>query len=384
MQTVVVADEDWRVVLSMFPEGWREQAKTTGALVRCRNFDGPESLLRVLMMHLTDGCSLRETAVRAEQSGLAQVTDVALLKRLKGCGEWFRWIAQGLMKRCASTRPEELFGQMRVRLVDGSIVNEPGATGSTWRLHYSFSLSGLSCDEVYVTGPKIGESFKRFAVAAGDLMVGDRGYAHREGIAYVVNAGGHVLVRANLTNVPLEDGAGRAFPLLHHLRALKHVQLGDWAVWIKTSASKGAERIPLRICAIKKSVQATEKARQKLLREAKKGREVHPDTLEAAGYIFVLTSLPREHYPPAAVLEMYRGRWQIELAFKRLKSLIGIGHLKKTDIEGAGAWLQGKLMVAFLIENLIAAGECVSPWGYPITQDSEVLLEGDIAYAPAG
>ena len=380
MQTVI--NEDWRVVLSMFPEGWREQAKTTGALVRCRNFDGPESLLRVLMIHLTDGCSLRETAVRAEQSGFARVTDVALLKRLRSCGEWFRWIAQGLMAQCVRTRPEELFGQMKVRLVDGSIVNEPGATGSTWRVHYSFSLSSLSCDEVYVTAPNIGESFKRFAVTTGDLLVGDRGYAHREGIAHVLGAGGHVLVRANLTNVPLEDELGNRFPLLHHLRGLKHAQLGDWTIWIKASASKGAERMPLRICAIKKSSQATEKAQQKLLQGLNKAHKTNPDTIESVGYIFVLTSLPREQYPPSAVLEMYRGRWQIELAFKRLKSLLRIGHLKKTDIEGASAWLQGKLMVAFLIENLIAAGECISPWGYPIAKSSEVLLEGNISYAP--
>jgi hypothetical protein len=47
-----------------------------------------------------------------------------------------------------------------------------------------------------------------------------------------------------------------------------------------------------------------------------------------------------------------------------LKSLLHLGHLKKTDPAGAMAWLQGKLFVAALIETLIAVGERFPPWGY--------------------
>ena len=59
-----------------------------------------------------------------------------------------------------------------------------------------------------------------------------------------------------------------------------------------------------------------------------------------------------------------------ELAFKRLKSLLQLGHLKKTDPQGAKAWLQGKLLIASLIETLIAVGERFSPWGYLLPRTS--------------
>jgi hypothetical protein len=95
------------------------------------------------------------------------------------------------------------------------------------------------------------------------------------------------------------------------------------------------------------------------------GGRVKPETLESAGYLFVFTTLDR-HFGPAQVLELYRGRWQVEIAFKRLKSIIGLGHLRKTDLEGAKAWLHGKLLVSFLMEALILAGERFFPWGYPI------------------
>jgi hypothetical protein len=53
-------------------------------------------------------------------------------------------------------------------------------------------------------------------------------------------------------------------------------------------------------------------------------------------------------------LELYRLRWQVELYFKRLKSILDFGELPKKKSEHSLAWLNGKLMVALLIESVIA------------------------------
>jgi IS4 transposase len=90
---------------------------------------------------------------------------------------------------------------------------------------------------------------------------------------------------------------------------------------------------------------------------------VQPETLEAADYVFVFTTLT-ETYLASVVMELYRARWQIELAFKRLKSLVQLGHLKKHDQIASRAWLQGKLLVAFLVDALLVTAERISPWGY--------------------
>ena len=160
--------EDWEVIETVLPEGWQEAAKHTGALMRTRGFDSAATLLRVLLIHLVDGCSLRETAVRAQAGGLAKVSDVALLGRLRGSGEWFRWMVEQMSQRLSSASQEVLPGK-RVRLVDASVVCEPGATGSTWRLHYMIDLSTLACEQVQVTLPEEGETLTRFTVRAGDV-----------------------------------------------------------------------------------------------------------------------------------------------------------------------------------------------------------------------
>jgi hypothetical protein len=375
-------EEDWAIVQRLLPAGWQAQAKALGALRRCRGFGDAATLLRVLLIHLADGCSLRETAVRAAQGELAAVSDVALLKRLRACGAWFRWMGAELRRTWGPPAPPEVAAcARRVRVLDGSLISEPGATGSTWRLHYAIGVPTLQCDEVHVTAPDVGESFQRFTVRRGDLCLGDRGFAHRAGIRHVTDRGGAVIVRLNLTNVPLQDPRGRPFSLLRKLRTLRGPRVGDWPACV----ADGEGTVAGRVCAVKKSRAAAQRAREKARRESRKqGHTVRPETLEAAGYLFVFTTLDAR-VPPAAVLELYRGRWQIELAFTRLKSLLAVGHLKKTDPEGAKAWLQGKLLVALLIEALISAGERFFPWGYPLADPRPALpVAGDLAHvAPA-
>lgn len=376
--------EDWEVVKRFLPVGWERMAKQSGALRRLRGFANAETLLRVLLIHLAEGCSARETVVRARLGGLAEVSDVALLKRLKAAGEWLRWMAEEVMRSWMILKPAVVFGEgVVVRVVDATVVHEPGATGSTWRFHYAVRLPSLQCDEVHLTSRRVGESFKRFQVRPGDVVIADRGYAHPEGIGWVIEASGHVLVRINLTNVPLRDEAGAAFPLLESLRKLKAGRVGDWEVWL--GLPQGPVRA--RLCAAKLSRAAAEKARKKALRENnRRGHRVRPETLEAAGYVMVVTTLPRSRLQAESVLELYRGRWQVELAFKRLKSLLGLGHLKKTDPDAARAWLHGKLLLAFLIEALISTGHLFFPWGYPLkplSSSQPLPVAGDFFHAPS-
>ena len=75
----------------------------------------------------------------------------------------------------------------------------------------------------------------------------------------------------------------------------------------------------------------------------------------------LFTTFPRTGFDDADIMEWYRLRWQVELVFKRFKSLARLGHLPKHDDESARAWLYGKLLTALLTEKLIAHSRAVSP-----------------------
>lgn len=381
----LILEEDWSLITRFLPMGWQQKAKELRALQRLRRFSDVDDLLRTLLIHLVEGCSGRETAVRVQEYGIARISDVAFLKRLAKADAWLRWMAEGVMKQWVNGVPDMTqTSGLRIRLTDATSVQGPGKKGSLWRIHYAVELPSLLCDEIKVTGRQIGESFTNFAVSPGDLLLGDSGYAHPRGVAFVIERGGHVLVRTSLTSLALRDQDGMSFPLLSYLRNLKDGEVGDWEVW----TTFNGKLIKGRLCALRKSLAARLKARRRVLRQrakkvGKKGG-TKSETLEAADYIIVFTTLDRT-FAASQILEIYRARWQVELCFKRLKSILKVGNLHNKNPETARAWLHGKILVAFLTESIILAARSLSPWGYPTP--SEVCqkpqpMAGDILYSP--
>lgn len=369
---------DWELLMTFLPKDWEEFGRSSGALRRTRGFLDAERLLRTLLLYLVEGRSLKETALRVREANLATVSSVAIWKRLKQSGEWFRLLNEAMLISWhpAKSSRGSLSGR-RVRLVDGTVVCEPGKTGSSWRIHYAVDLTTLRCDFVRIVDKASGETFRRFEVEDGDILIGDRIYSNLPGIAYVLSKGGDVIARMAITNLTLMNSSGKPVNLLRELRKLRTRQVGEWS-WFLPTTAQGSTPTPVRVCAVKKSESSAEHARKKVHRKAQKDGTYVPsaEALEAAGYVFVVTTLSKDEATAKQVLELYRGRWQIELVFKRLKSILGLGHLPKQEPEGARAWLQGKLLVATIVETLITAGDAFSPWGYPLRVPEE-SLEGN-------
>ena len=358
-------DEEWEVVSSFLPEGWRELARETGALKGLRKDKSVDALLRTLLLHLACGHSLRETVVRARKANLADLSDVALLKRLRKSGDWLHALCVALFREQGMAMSAD--GGFQVRAFDATTVKEPGRTGALWRLHYSVRLPSLACDFFKLTaseGRGTGEAFSQFPVGEGDFVLADRAYSTAAGLHHVVSAGGHVTVRVNTGALSLRGRDGAPFDLLAHVTTLKRV--GSVRSWPVLAVGDGIA-VPGRVCAIRKTQEAIRLAQRKLRKEAgRKGKQVRPRTLEFARYVIVFTTFPKAAFSAAQVLEWYRTRWQVELVFKRFKSLAQLGHLPKYDDESAKAWLYGKLLVALLVEKLIRHASAVSPWGYSL------------------
>lgn len=361
-----LGDEDWAAVERLLPEQWQAKARELHALRRTRGVSDAAALLRVMLIHIAQGCGLRETAERARLGGIATLSDVAVLKRLRNCTSWFEWMCNQIRQQWtpaalrASQDLRPCWSNYSIRLVDGTMISEPGASGSKWRLHYSVQWPSLHADEVVVSTSKEGETLRRFTVEPGQVLVADRGFANPPGVAHVHDAGAAVVVRTNLVTLPLHDAQGQSMDILACVRLLEPGQCGAWSAYVR----HGKRLIAGRLCAVKKDAASALKARQRVTRESQRnGTQLQPRTLLAADYVLVFTTVA-DALSATEVLDLYRARWQIELVFKRLKSLAGLGHLKKHDPQAARAWLQGKLLVALLIDALRMASEAFSPWGY--------------------
>lgn len=358
-------DEEWKVLASLLPEGWQALAREQGAIRRARGeVRTPETLLRLLLLHVATGLSLKQAAMRAQVQGLASLTDVALHKRLKTSGDWLCELSRRMFETSrfahTITSPEG----RRLRAVDATTVEEPGATGTDWRVHYSVCLPDLACDFYEVTDVKGGETYTRIPVARGDIILGDRGYSHRKGVAHVLQSGGDAIVRLSSRGFPLlTANQDRRFPLLSRLRTLKQGRCREWAVRF----THEEDHFPARLCAVRKSKAAADATKRKINKEAaRKGKRVLPNTLEFANFVFVLTTLDRQVLGTRQVLDLYRARWQVELCFKRLKSLLQLGQLPKKSDASARAWIQGKMLTVMLIERLLTEARLFSPWGFDL------------------
>ena len=365
-----VMDEDWPLLVSLLPKRWRELARETGALKGLRKEKDEADYLRTLLLHLACGYSLRETAVRAREADLAVLSDVAILKRLRKSKGWLHALCRDLLAEQASEG--QAAPPQTLRLVDATMVQEPGPTGSAWRLHYSLRWPQLTCDHFALSpqrGLGTGESLKHFCVSAGDHLVADRAYSHYPSLAHVARHGAKATVRFNPKAIRLLDPEGQIFPLAARLRRLKKTnQVTCWDVQV-TGAS-GQSPIVGRLCVVRKSQTAIARAQAKVKRTASRnGTNLQEATLFYAQYVMVFTTAAE--FPPQAILELYRLRWQIELVFKRFKQLAQLGHLPKEDPESSQAWLYGKLFVALLAERLTRQAESLSPWGYDVAQTPE-------------
>ena len=94
--------EDWEVLLSFLPRNWEQLALRHGALKGLRKNKSAEHLLRVLLLHFGCGHSLQETVVRARQAELAELSAVALWKRLKKSKDWLHALCGELCRAAKS------------------------------------------------------------------------------------------------------------------------------------------------------------------------------------------------------------------------------------------------------------------------------------------
>jgi len=359
--------DDWEHVCQHLPSGWQEQAHVLGALRRARGFPDASVLLRTLLVHLAGDCSLHEAVTTAKVAGWCDVSDVALFNRLRAAENWLRWMADQLWQR-HPTPP--LPSGFRVRAIDATTVSIPGSVGTNWRLHFGINLENLQCDFFEVTDAHGGETLQRIPVAPGDLLLGDRVYGTPPGIAHVADRGGHVLVRVNHKALPLFDFSGKPFRLAARLRSLKVGQCRQWSVLVRHghSAYRG------RLVAVKRSRWSACLQRRALRkRAAKKQKRLSRTALFLAGYFYVWTDVPAEVLDATAVLNWYRCRWQIELCFKRMKSILHLGELPKKRQDSCRAWLHGKLLVALLLERLLDEAEHFFPWGYELDAATQPL-----------
>jgi Transposase DDE domain len=347
--------DHWPEVSARFPADFDVEAtaRSRGAFTRKREIKSAETLLRLALAYGGCGMSLRETCAWAEAGEIASLTDPSLLDRLCKAAPWLGDLVAALIAEQAKV-PAGRWAGYRLRALDGTSICEPGADRTTWRLHVGYDLATGQVDQLELTDLHGAENLQRLTYRPGDIVMADRCYARPRDLRPVMDADADFIVRTGWNSLRLLQPDGEPFDLFAALSAQVE-QEGEAQVRVD-EGNKGASRsepLTLRLIIRRKDPEQSEAEVKRLLKDAKKrGKQPDPRSLEAAKYILLLTSLPAGAFPPTDILTLYRFRWQIELAFKRFKSLAGLDKLPAHKPELARAWIYARLIVAIIAEQI--------------------------------
>lgn len=314
----------WEKVRGEIPDDLEATARSSKALVRGRKIKTAESLLRLVLAYAVCDWSLRMVGAWAVIQQIAAVSDVALLYRFCQCQQWLGRLLARLLQQ-QNSYLSELAG-VRLRLIDTTVISQPGSVGTDWRIHVSMDLGKMCLDGVEITDGHSKESLARFPARADEIWVGDRGFAFADKLGKVLQTAAFLVVRIGWYTLSLTTDGQKRLNLIDWIKPLAHTS--ERTVVLVTPQGN----FPLRLIACPLPPDKAEQARERIRKHArKKGKKVHPNTLLAAGFVLLISNLPIDLWPPSRVLYLYRLRWQVELQFKRMKSLLYFDHLRAQD-----------------------------------------------------
>jgi hypothetical protein len=322
-------------------------ARYSGALCRKRVIQTAQNLLKLVLVYALTDTSLRMVGLWGTLMGWGSLSKSGVRKRLRQCQEWIGVLIVAVLLRGQLSLPKRT--GMRLRLFDASSVSQPGSHKIDWRLHLGFDLSAGRITDVQLTDGKQGESLTRWQFAPDDICLADRYSGVPRALGVLLGAAAWFVIRLAWRNLPLQDREGRPFSLAQWLA----VQSSDpsaapaqVAMWVNTPQG----RFPVRVIARAIPPDKAKKIRQNLQAEAKRKKtRLDERTPLAAGFVMVVSNLPESTWSAGEILALYRFRWQIELVFKRLKSILTFDHLRATDPQLAQVYLLTKLLIALLL-----------------------------------
>jgi len=203
----------------------------------------------------------------------------------------------------------------------------------------------------------------------GDLLLMDQGYFKLSTLDAIVTKGAFFLTRFLVRTIVLDPVTRERIDLHEHLSKINE---NAYEMDVLIGGDDELPRVPCRLIALRVKESIANERRRRLKKEAqKKGRAVSKHHLKMCDWTLLTTNVPRRWLPLEMVRQLYTVRWQIELLFKQLKSILRV-HQSDTGKENRlRCELYGKLIGAVIIHHIHAA-ETNSLWN---TRRREVSME---------
>lgn len=370
MQTTTAGvSGDWPMIEAQLPVRFRQMAvehkviRKNAAQLGAKITDAAV-LLRLILHHVAAGASLKVTCAAAAAAAVASVSAVALHLRMRTSGPWLAAMVAEMMAT-RWTFASERWAGYEIVATDATVLTRPGGEGTTARIHYALRLGDLALVQSLVTDHHVGETLRWFNVEAGQLWMGDRGYANPPAIAFVTERHAEVLVRYNFGALPLYSKRGERCDVHALVATLGNPgRVREWPVYVRPASGK---LILGRLCAVRLPPAKAKEARARLRKE--QGSSLTAESLSTAEFVVVFTTVPKGRLSTERVMELYALRWQIELHIKRDKTIRAFDELPNFRDDTIHSWICAKLLA-----QQIAARIATPQVAFPPSAVGEIAL----------
>ena len=350
-------------------------AFSTGAMVRRRGVRDGSQLLRLALSYAATGKSLRTTAAWSSGALGVELSDPSLIGRLSNAGDFLTAVVNQLLSSASASEAGGIVWEgPPIRLVDGSMFTGPGKGGVRHRLHATYDPIGGVFSTFELTDVKGGENLTRSALCAGDIAVGDRNYARTWALRELSDKQAFFCVRSGAASVRmLQPDTLEKVTAADILAALGEADSVEIPVALAEAKGRKKSQLPVRLIVLRASDAGQSRERARIKRSiTKQQAKPRADTYALADVMMILTNLPPETWPIQRVHKLYRLRWQIELAFKTLKSTFAMREVPNKTAKMARTWILANLAAALLADRLLTAIQGGVPPSGPDNQNAIV------------
>lgn len=284
-------------------------------------------LLSAAYLYIIDKLSFQRISDKMSCIYGVTMSDTAWKKQLSKAAPVFAAAAMQCMARMrADISPSEtVLGYSNAYALDATAIPAEGKSGTIFRLHTQYSLLESMATEIHITDCHSAESVKHYDIEPGALYLADRAYGKVSQFANIMDKHADFIFRISPHCMTLFYDSACKNKI--NFEALLHTKDISIPCYFKVKETVYQIRLIVSRIPVEKHDAIEKRVRRKA---SKKQYAVSARSVEFSKWIMLATSIP-EAIVDNDILDAYRLRWQIELFFKRTKSLLHFHKLRRSS-----------------------------------------------------
>lgn len=279
-------------------------------------------LIQACYLYIVERLSYQRLADTMAAKYEVSITDTAWKKWLKKVYNPFLDAAKEILAQQCS---EICHTDISFVAVDATDISKEGGDGTEVRVHCALPLDTSALDQAHLSDCHCAETIKNIELKEKNCYIADRAYGKAKQILHVFSSNAYFLFRISSQQITLySDEQCKQKVDFHNLMTADCFEI---LCYVKYEKNVQKLRLIGSHLPKERREEAIKRARQTASRKQTK---ISDCTLINAQWLLLVTNLP-EKYTFDLLVSKYYQRWQIELMFKRAKSLLNFHKIRKSS-----------------------------------------------------